>query len=62
MDFNVMNQVVKIEYVGPHQIQTTSSSSMNFTGRIERDDAPLECIRHGKARLILMTEKPRRNL
>ena len=48
MDFDVLKQVINIEYVGPHQIQTTSSPSMNYTGRIDQDDVRLEYIRHGK--------------
>lgn len=28
-------QVTNIEYVGPHQIQTTTSPSVNFSARID---------------------------
>ncbi len=35
MDMNHLKQVTNIEYVGPHQIQSTSSPSMNFSARID---------------------------
>ena len=35
MDMNQFKQVTNIEYVGPHQIQSTSSPSMNFSVRID---------------------------
>lgn len=35
MDFENLKQVTNIEYVGPHQIQTTSMPSVNFSARIE---------------------------
>lgn len=35
MSFDNIKQVTNIEYVGPHQIQTTSSPSINFSSRIE---------------------------
>ena len=35
MSLDNIKQVTTIEYVGPHQIQTTSSPSMNFSSRIE---------------------------
>lgn len=35
MDYRMPKQVARIEYVGPYQIQTTTSPSANFSGRID---------------------------
>lgn len=35
MDMNHFKQVTNIEYVGPNQIQSTFSLSMNFSARID---------------------------
>ena len=38
MDFEYLKQVTKIEYVGPYQIQTTSSPSVNFSAQIDAQE------------------------
>ena len=39
MDNNsTVKQVSRIDYIGPHQIQTTSVMSVNFSTRIENCD------------------------
>ena len=35
VNFEKLKQVTNIEYVGPHQIQSTSMPSLNFTARVE---------------------------
>ena len=47
-DLSVAKQVSKIEYVGPHQIQTTSSVSMNFTVIIDARSVKLTLLDNSK--------------
>lgn len=39
INFEKLKQVTNIEYVGPHQIQTTSMPSVNYTVRVEAQES-----------------------
>ena len=47
MDYRMPKQVARIEYVGPYQIQTTTSPSANFSGRIDLRNNRFESVYPG---------------
>ena len=57
MDYRMPKQVTRIEYVGPYQIQTTTSPSANFSGRIDLRNNRFEIVYPGASQADVDIEK-----
>lgn len=53
MELYQIKQVIGIEYVGPYQIQTTASASVNFSTKLETNEI---CQDNSKTNLFLAND------
>ena len=60
MDYRMPKQVTRIEYLGPYQIQTTTSPSVNFSGRIDLRNNHFESVYPGAPEVDVDIERTQR--